>query len=179
VAALLAWAGLVGPAAAAPPAPAPEYAIKAVFLFNFAQFVDWPETAFASATSPIVIGVLGDDPFGPYLDDLVRPEKIGGRPLAVRRFRRPEEVGECQILFVSRALAGRFDQIKPRLAGRNLLTVADVEGFCQQGGIVLFVTENGKIRLRINTEAAKAAGLTISSKLLRSATLYTPEKGGP
>ena len=171
---------LAGPAAAEAPAPAPspEYQVKAVFLFNFAQFVDWPAKAFPDAAAPLVIGVLGEDPFGPYLDELVRNEKISGRPLVVRRFRTAQEItGDCHILFVSHALAGQFDKIAPALQGRSLLTVGDAENFSRQGGMVRFVTESGKIRLRINVESAKECGLTISSKLLRWATIVTKEKG--
>jgi len=156
--------------------PAPEYQVKAVFLFNFAQFVDWPAQAFPEAGAPLVIGVLGEDPFGAYLDELVRNEKIGNRPLVVRRFRGIQDMGECHILFVSRSPAGQFDKLVPELRGRPLLTVSDTENFNRLGGMVRFVTENGKIRLRINVDAAKESGLTISSKLLRWATIVTREK---
>ena len=138
--------------------------------------MDWPARAFPDAGTPLVIGVLGEDPFGAYLDDLVRNEKIGGRPLAVRRFHRVQDVTECHILFVSHAAAGQFDKLAPELQGRWLLTVGDTENFNRLGGMVRFVTENGKIRLRINVDAAKESGLTISSKLLRWATIVTREK---
>src|SRR5881296_3853751 len=65
-------------------APVAEYQIKAVFLFNFAQFVDWPTNAFSEAQAPLVIGVLGEDPFGVYLDETVRGEKVNNRPVAVQ-----------------------------------------------------------------------------------------------
>jgi hypothetical protein len=150
-----------------------ENQVKAVFLFNFAQFLAWPPGAFRSPQSPIVIGVLGDDPFGPYLDRVVQGERIGERPLVVRRYRRPEDAAECSILFISRSEAGEFDTVMARLKGRSLLTVGDFDGFARLGGMVRFVTENGKIRLRINVLAAKAAGLTISSKLLAHATIVS------
>jgi len=163
--------------AAAPPAQAPisaENQIKAVFLFNFAQFLAWPQNAFQTAKSPIVIGVLGEDPFGPYLDRVVQGEKIGGRSLVVRRYRQVEDVAECHILFVSRSEAGRLDRIISQMRGRAILTVGDMEGFAIRGGMVRFTTESGKIRLRINVAAAHAAGLTISSKLLAHATIVPP-----
>lgn len=176
---LFALALLAGARAAAP-APAPpsaEYQVKAVFLFNFAQFVEWPERAFPDDQAPIVIGVLGEDPFGAYLDELVQNEKIGDRPLVVRRFRRVEDITVCHILFVSHSVAGQFNKIFASLRGRNLLTVGEADNFCRLGGIVRFVTENGKIRLRINLEPAQGAELTISSKLLRWATIDNPGKG--
>ncbi len=179
---LLLALALAGPGVAAETpaaAPSPEYQVKAVFLFNFAQFVDWPAKAFADAKAPFVIGVLGDDPFGAYLDELVRNEKVGSRPLVVRRFARAEDITACHILFVSRNPASPVDKLAADLQERSVLTVGDTENFSRQGGIVRFVTEEGKIHLRINVEAAKESGLTISSKLLRWATIVTNEKGAP
>jgi hypothetical protein len=159
-----------------PPPPAAEYQVKAVFLFNFAQFVDWPAQAFANDQAPIVIGVLGEDPFGSYLDEVVQSEKIGDRALVVRRYRRVEDATGCHILFVSRSNAAQLDRVLARLQGKNVLTVGDLDNFCLRGGMVRFVTEKGKIHLRINMDVAKAAGLTISSKLLRWATIVTTGK---
>lgn len=157
--------------------PSPEYQVKAVFLFNFAQFVEWPAPAFAGGNAPLVIGVLGEDPFGAYLDGLVQNEKIGEHPMVVRRLPDADMAADCHILFLSGSLTGRTEQIIHQLKGRGVLTVGDTDNFSRLGGMVRFVTENGKIRLRINVTAAKAAGLTISSKLLRWATIVTPEKG--
>ncbi len=178
---LAAWcaaSALVPVAAAQAPAQtaiSAENQLKAVFLFNFAQFIAWPQGAFQSLQSPIIIGVLGDDPFGPYLDRVVQGEKIGNRPLVVRRYLRAEDAAECSILFISRSEAGDFDRVKEKLKGRSLLTVGDFAGFARLGGMVRFVTESGKIRLRINVFAAKAVGLTISSKLLAHATIVATE----
>ena len=156
--------------------PSAEYQVKAVFLFNFAQFAEWPAQAFADARVPLVIGILGDDPFGAYLDELVKNEKIGERPLAVRRYREVKDIVGCHILFVSRSEAARFDRIIPVLKGQSILTISDADAFTRQGGMVRFVTDSGKIRLRINVEAAKACGLTISSKIIRPATIVTAGK---
>jgi len=156
--------------------PVSEYQLKAVFLFNFAQFVDWPAAAFTDPQSPLVIGILGDDKFGNSLDQTVRGERVNDRPFLVQRYTKLDEIGTCHILFISQSERGRLDQIITALQGRNVLTVSDADGFALQGGVIQFVTENNKIRLDINLEAAKAAGLTISSKLLRPATIVTPEK---
>ena len=167
IAALLFWPAQDLPAQTA----ANEYQIKAVFLFNFTQFVDWPANAFSDAQTPLVIGVLGDDPFGPYLDETVRGEKVKDRPLVVQRYRRPADIKTCHVLFISRSESARLDQIFGSLRGRNILTVSDIEGFARRGGMMLFLTQGNKTRLRINLEAAKAANLTISSKLLRPAEI--------
>lgn len=153
-----------------------EYQIKAVFLFNFAQFVDWPTNAFPEAQTPLVIGVLGEDPFGSYLDETVRGEKVNNRPLIVQRYRRADEIKSCHILFISRSETDRLEAIFNGLKGRNILTVGDYEGFAQRGGMIRFFTEKNKVRLRIGLEAAKAANLTISSKLLRPAEIVAPGK---
>lgn len=150
-------------------APSGEYQVKAVFLFNFAQFVDWPPKAFAEPQSPLIIGVVGDDPFGRYLDETVRGEKANNRPLVVQRYHRLGEIKTCHVLFISRSEAERLEQILTGLRGRNTLTVADIDDFALRGGMIQLVTEKNKIRMRINLEAVKAANLTISSKLLRVA----------
>jgi hypothetical protein len=159
------------PALAAPPAATPEYQLKAVFLFNFAQFVEWPAAGFPVSDAPLVIGVLGTDPFGSALDEVVRGEAVGPHRLEVRRYTRVEEVGPCQILFIGASEAGRLEQIANRLQNRPILTVSDLEGSALRGVMIRFVPENGRIRLRINLEAARQAGLQVSSKLLRRAEI--------
>lgn len=147
-------------------APATEYQVKAVFLFNFAQFVEWPP---GEGSAPLVIGVLGQDPFGGYLDQTVRGERVNGRPLIVQRYHRVEDIRSCHVLFISRSESDRLDQIISSLKYRRILTVCDSTS--GRGVIIRLVTEQNKVKLRINVEAAKAANLTISSKLLRLAQL--------
>jgi hypothetical protein len=153
--------------------PSREYQVKAVFLFNFTQFVEWPPAAFADAQAPLVIGVVGNDPFDGFLDETVGGEKSDGHPLTVRRFQPGDDVTGCQVLFISRSLAGKIGEVLAQLKGRNILTVSDADSFARFGGMIRFVTVNNKIRLRINLDAAKAAGLTLSSKLLRPADIVT------
>ena len=165
-----------GPSLGAQSARASEYQVKAVFLFNFAQFVDWPASAFPDSTAPLVIGVLGDDPFGPYLDETVRGETVRGRSLEIRRYQNIEDVRTCHILFVSPSEGSRLDDILANLKHRAILTVGDGAAFAQRGGMIRFISERNKIRMRINVAAAQAAQLTISSKLLRAAEIVTPGK---
>jgi hypothetical protein len=162
-----------GPGFSAEPAAPREYQLKAVFLFNFAQFVEWPSQAFADAQTPLVIGVLGKDPFGAYLDETVRGETVNNRSLVVQRYGRVEDIHTCHILFISRSEGDRLEQILARLRGRNILTVADAEGFAPPGVMIRLVTVENKIRLRINLEVAQAANLKISSKLLRTAEIVS------
>ena len=149
----------------------PEYQVKAVFLFNFAQFVDWPPKAFPEPQTPLIIGVLGEDPFGAYLDETVRGEKVNGRQLVVQRYHRVGEIKMCHVLFISRSERDRLDQIFSNLKGRNVLTVGDADDFTGRGGMIWLFNEKNKIRMRVNLEVVKAANLTISSKLLRVAEI--------
>jgi hypothetical protein len=156
--------------------PSREYQVKAVFLFNFAQFVEWPSGAFAGKSSPIVVGVLGENPFGSYLDETLRGEKVDNRPLEVQRYRRVEEIKTCHVLFISQSEANHLEQILTALKDRSILIVGDGDDFVQRGGMIRLATAQNKIRLIISVEAAKAASLTISSKLLRSADVVTASK---
>lgn len=165
---------VAGPGLAAQGVRASEYQVKAVFLFNFAQFVDWPAAAFPDSVTPLVIGILGDDPFGGVLDQTVRDERLGARAFRVRRYQSVDEITTCHILFISRAEGPRSNVILAGLKHRPILTVSEADGFAERGGMIRFVTDRNRIRLQINLEAAEAAHLTISSKLLRVAEIVTP-----
>jgi hypothetical protein len=158
-------------AAAQASAPSREYQVKAVFLFNFAQFVDWPPAVFTEENAPLAICVLGNDPFGSYLDDIVRGEQVNSRRLTVQRFRTPDEIKGCQVLFVSRSESKHLEKTLASAREMDALTVSDAEDFASRGGMIQLTMEYGKIRLKINVDAAKASSLTISSKLLRSAEI--------
>ena len=104
-----------------------EYQVKAVFLFNFAQFVDWPAEAFPRPDAPFVIGILGEDPFGAQLDDVVRGETVNKRPLVIERYRSVAEIRNCNILFIGGNEGGHLDEILMALKGRSILTVGDAD----------------------------------------------------
>jgi hypothetical protein len=144
-----------------------EYQVKAAFLYNFSQFVEWPESSFSSVSAPFVIGILGNDPFGSFLDEIVSGEKTMGRPIIVKRYKDIKDAADCQILFVSENALESNDLSHPQ----NILMVSDADNFINAGGMIRFFKENGKIRFQINTAAVKAANLAISSKLLRVATV--------
>jgi hypothetical protein len=151
-------------------APSPhEYEVKAVFLFNFTQFVGWPEGSFADDSAPFVIGVLGRDPFGKALDDAVRGETVNGRRLIVQRYRTAGELKPCQILFIDQSVSAEAGKALESLERQGTLTVSDAETFGSHDVVIRFLEEDNRIRLRINVDSARSAGLTISSKLLRSA----------
>ena len=150
---------------------ASEYQVKAVFLFNFAQFVEWPAVPTQDPQTPVIIGILGEDPLGTFLDETVRGERLAQRPFEIRRYRELTDIQACNILFISRSESERVGQILAGLKNRPILTVSDGDDFAKRGGMIQFVNDKNRIRLRINVEAAQAANIVISSKLLRVAEI--------
>jgi hypothetical protein len=162
-------------AAAAEVRRTPEYDLKAVFLYQFANFVEWPARTFRDEHTPITIGVLGEDPFGDGLDEIVANEVVGGRRLVVRRYKTVDQIDACHVLFISASEASRMIPILARLKGRSVLTVGDTKDFVAQNGIVGFTVSHNRLKLRVNLAAADSAKLTISSKLLRQAEIVRAE----
>lgn len=146
--------------------------VKAVFLLNFSQFVTWPAITPENNNTPFVIGILGPNPFGGYLERVVEGERVGRRPIIVQRYSEAKEIQNCQILFIAKELPPETLQ---ELSNNGILTVSDKDNFAQNGGIIRFYIEDNKIRLQINLPAAKSARLTISSKLLRLANVMNVE----
>lgn len=152
-------------------AQAPEYQVKAAMLANFALFVEWPPMAFATADSPFVACVLGDDPFGPWLKHELG-EKVETHPVVVRNLEDAEQARECHLVFISRSEESRLEQVLAQLRTASVLIVSDisdVSSFCRQGGMVDFVMEDNKVRFDLNAGAAEQSGLKINSKLKRVA----------
>jgi hypothetical protein len=165
---------VLGSGAFAAPTAVSEYQLKAVFLFNFSQFVEWPAAALPRDSEPFIIGVLGKDPFGAALDDVVRTEAVNQHPLAIEHYRSVAEIHNCQILFITAPELAHLDGILTALKDRSILTVADALEPGQHGVMIELVRQDSRIRLRIDLQAARAADLTISSKLLRPAEIVGP-----
>jgi hypothetical protein len=147
------------------PQPIDEYSLKAVFLYNFGKFVEWPQEAFASSTDPLRVCVLGEDPFGRALDDVLAGKTICGRRLVPLRVAQTSEAGNCQILFVSASAKKHNKAILATLRNRNVLTVGETDGFAEQGGVINLKLDKGSVHIEINKEAAALAKLRISAKL--------------
>lgn len=146
--------------------------VKAVFLYNFTQFIGWPPSSFDDSQSPFVIGVLGQNTFGTYLSEVVENEKVNDRPITIKYFSSmTPEVGECEILFIDKSFPA-MKQVIQSTHGKPVLTVSDHEHFTKQAGILRFYIDDGKLRIEINQEATTGSGLEVSSKLLRIATIY-------
>jgi hypothetical protein len=149
-----------------------EYQVKAAFLLNFTKFIDWPQTAFETPDSPFAICVLGEDPFGSALDQIVAGEAVKGRRLIVQRIKQAPQPKACQILFVARP-EGDTRRIVAEL-GIGVLTIGDRESFIYEGGMISFQIENRRVRFGINRTNAENAGLRLSSKLLSVARPVEP-----
>ena len=159
---LLEWSG----SARAQNATPAEYQVKAVFLYNFTKFIDWPSTVFRTPSDPFIIGIIGNDPFGSYLDETVAGEKFGTHPIQVKRFSDAHSASDCQILYIGSHDQEFTKRVLSEVASKSVLTVSDIPSYYRWEGIVRFVTENNKIRLHINLEQSRASDLVISSKLL-------------
>jgi hypothetical protein len=152
----------------------PEYLIKAGFIYNFAKFVEWPAATFSQPDSPIVIGVLGTDPFGNVLDRIVEDKKIGARGFVVKRYKWAKDLKDlkdCKILFVSASEKAHIDEILVSVKGLPILTVGETPGFAERGGVIRFTLEDNRVRFEVNVDAAHLADLNISSRLLTLAKI--------
>ena len=144
--------------------------VKAVFIYNFTKFIEWPESRFENSKAPFVIAIVGPDPFGTFIDEIVRNEKVAGHSIQVKRYRHADDVHGCHIAFLH--LTHNIREAILMLQGRGMLTVSGYPGFASIGGMVGFFSDNRTIKLEVNPAAIKSEGLAVSSKLLRIAKIY-------
>jgi len=153
-----------------------EAKVKAAFLANFTQFVEWPERAFASPDAPLVVGVLGASPFGDNLDRAMAGRSAGKRRIEVKRFKTAAEAAGAHILYISNSERERLPKILEELNGKPILTVGDSENFIPLGGIIRFVLRDERVQLDVNPEPAQRNEVRISAKLLRLSNIITVRK---
>ncbi len=146
-----------------------EYQVKAAFLVKFAGFIEWPPTAFKSPADPLIICVMGRNPFGHQLESLVEGKDIDGRAFALRAITDARDAIACHILFVSSSERLRFRSILDLLKNTSVLPVGDTNDFLAEGGVINLRLDGGKVRIEIDARAAKAKNLRISSRLLELA----------
>jgi len=146
-----------------------QYQVEATYLYNFSQFVAWPPSP-ATATSSFNICVLGQDPFGSTLANILADETVAGKTVAARRIPTPQEAMTCRVLFISSSESGRLKEILTILRGASVLTVSDLPEFTRHGGMVQFLLADDRVRFEVNLAAAERARLTLSSELLKVAT---------
>lgn len=157
--------------------------VKAAYVYNFAKFVEWPAGAFEKHESPFVIGILGDDPFGPILDRTVKNKQIAGRNIKIQRFQWHDQeqrnaLRTCHVLFISTSEQNHLSDVLAAVKGSPVLMVSDLERFAHRKGMIGFVLENGRIVFEINQQSLSEAGLRASSKLLKLARVVQVRKPG-
>jgi YfiR/HmsC-like len=151
-----------------------EYKLKAAYLLHFLQFVEWPDSVFENEKSPIVVTILGDDPFGNTLDDITKSEKIGEHPIVIKRTHSLGNVDFCHVLYISSSEKDNFRSILKHIDSAPILTISDIDNFGEEGGNISFYLEENKLRFAINLQTLKQADLKVSSKLLRLAKIINP-----
>jgi hypothetical protein len=147
-----------------------EYQVKATYLYNFGRFVKWPGTIPAGKGDSFSVCVLGQDPFGSILDSTLAGEALDGKPIVLRRISKPQDGGDCRILFISSAEEKHLKEILTALDESGVLTVSDMPGFTRRGGMIQFVLEGDRVRFEINLTSAESARLVLSSELLKVAS---------
>ncbi len=174
---------LVVAIAAAPGGPAlhgqapSESHVKAVYLLNFARFTTWPQEAAAAGDSDAFdVCVLGADPFGPVLDATLAGETVDGRRVVAKRIATADAAAGCRVVFVSAADGHELTRILQAVQKIRALTVSDLPGFADEGGMIEFVPEGRRVRFAVNVQAADRSGLLLSSELLRVALKVRPAK---
>lgn len=149
-----------------------EYDLKAVFLYKFGRYVEWPNGGPGNADEAFIIGIIGPDPFGKTLDYIAATQKINGSKIVVYRWRNISEIGPCHILFMPRTLDARTQRAAiEAVANQHVLLVGETPGFCQQGGVINFFIAENNVKFEISLKAAERQQLTISSSLLKLAKL--------
>lgn len=143
-----------------------EYQVKAAMIYNFTRFVDWPPAVWKGSHDPMIVGILGSDPLGPTLDDVLQGKSHEGRDIRVRRVHSIEGIEGCHLLFISKSERKHLAEILHAAQSFSVLTVSDIEGFVEAGGMIGFILDSNRIRFEIGAAAANRARLVISSKLL-------------
>lgn len=150
-----------------------EYKVKALFLYNFAKYVDWPQGTFSNANTPFVIGVLGKDRISSDLSGITDGKTIDGHPLIIKHVASDADLKDCQIVFVSNSENATTADIIARIGTMHILIVGEDPAFLEKGGCINLVLKEEKVHLEVNLSAANKAGLKISSKLLSVAETVT------
>ena len=174
--ALLGWAWLgTAPLGAQPAYPPTEAGVKAGYLFNFTKYTDWPTNAFTNATAPLVLGVLGDDPFGAALDQTVGKRTSQGRQVVLRRAREVAALQDCHAIFICRSEQARLPAILAALRASPVVTVCDTGAFFEQGVMIKFTLVQDRVRFEVRRDAAEQVGIKFSSGLLDAALQVWPK----
>jgi hypothetical protein len=157
--------------------PSGEYQVKAAFVYNFIKFVEWPSGERLTGDT-FRVCILGEVPAAAPFEDL-NGQEVLGRRLSVTMLKSPQEARACQVLFVAAPPSVRLTEVLDSLSGVPVLTIGDTDGYAKRGIMINMFLENKRVRFEINAETARAAGLRISTKLLKLASkVYGAAPGG-
>ncbi len=156
----------------------PEYHLKAAFLYNFAVFTDWPKDAFKDRRSPLIVAVVGKDPFGKHLENTFAKKQAKGRSIKIVRFKKVEDIDTCHILFVPAGEVSKIKEIRKKLGDKPVLIIGESKDFALKGGCANFYPKDKGIAFEVNPKAAERAKLTISSRLLKLARIVEEKDEG-
>ena len=145
----------------------PEYKLKAAVLLNIIKFVDWPEAAFSSNDIPLTVGILGVDPFGPFMEETFNGRKVKGRKVQIVRANDLTDLVRCHVLFISDSKKRMLSNILDAVRGQPTLIVSDMERFVHLGGMLSIFREDNKIHFDVNCTAYRASDFTINAQLLK------------
>jgi len=155
-----------------------ERQVKALFLFNFAKYVDWPAGVFSNSSAPIVIGVVGEDGFSDEFRRITGDRKVNDRKVVIKQIDGTADLKDCQILFVRSSENGRLTEILEAVKNSAVLTVGETDRFLLQEGMINFTKKENKIHLEINLVPAQRVNLKLSSKLLTVAEVVLGKAEG-
>jgi hypothetical protein len=154
-----------------------ERQVKALFLFNFAKYVDWPAGAFSNSSAPIVIGVVGEDGFADEFRRVTGDRTVNDRKVVIKQIDGTADLKDCQILFIGSSENGRLTEILEAVKNSAVLTVGETDRFLVQG-MINFTKKENKIHLEINLVPAQRVNLKLSSKLLTVADVVLGKMEG-
>ena len=158
------------------PLPQPEQRIKAAFLYKFLSYIEWPPGALKSGTSPIVLGVLGDDDMADALQSIVAKRRIGQHPLEVRRLTESNALDGVHLLFVGGGESAALARLAPDAQRRSVLLVTDFDRALDEGSVINLVVVDDRVRFEVSLEAAERSRLKLSSRMLAVALWVNPSR---
>jgi len=149
-----------------------EAQVKAAFVYNFTQFVDWPAGAFAGPDAPFVVAIVGDDPFSGAIEEAMDGQSVNGRPIAVRHFASAKQIERCQLLIVPASQQAAAPVILAKIANAPVLTVGDGDSFMAQGGAIRLFQQGARVRFELSPDVMAAARVVPGAKLMKLARIY-------
>lgn len=154
---------------------ADEYEIKAAMLANVFRLVDWPAAKTGEVSTPFVIGIVSSDDMETALSKTIARMPGGktpaGHPIVIRKISGVEAIDQCHVVFVGGSDRKRLQTVLQATGTQPILTVGESDKFASSGGIVGLVVRDDRIQVEVNLTAAQSTGLSVSSRLLRIATL--------